>query len=441
VREKIPISRLIDGLREARIYDSHTMRKLDVLTAAMEGPSEISKKERTVTEDLFSRLIEKVGKNGFIEFEALAPQDSIKRGERVRCSVAQFLGFGNMGPVYEVRVNNQPYALKIYSAAEVKDMTNVHGRFGLAGVLQELESQEGGAFLSDLGKTVLARKAKGTYGSCKRVVKIHNVGSDAPYMFVLMDMLAVDPINRVDLGALGGDALDLVSWAVDCAVGLCTLHVEERRLHLNIRPEAFIKQEIKGDKRLPIYTFFHFPTKFSRRPDGPSAGTSFILVDHFDTSVPVTDKTPKGLGAVGSWLYLPPEQILQLLRSLREDYDRYVEQKAEADQVKTIRLKRSQMDDIWALGLTFYQLFSGGKLPIKQATTLADMVNSVLLTKFDFSSVPHPFRELTEALLAKNPKDRFQLTLKGCPEKLCDRGVLGEAILYKLEQIGIEHGD
>jgi serine/threonine protein kinase len=440
VREKIPISRLIDGLREAGIYDSHTMRKLDVLTAAREGPPEISQKERTVTQGLFSRLIEKIGRDGLIEFEALAPQDNIKRGEKVRCSVARFLGFGNMGPVYEVRVANQTYALKIYSAAEVKDLTDVHGRFGLAGVLQELESQEGGAFLSDLGKTVLARKPKGTYGSCKRVVKIHNVGSDPYYMYVLMDMLAVDPINRVDLGALGGDALDLVSWAVDCAVGLCTLHVEEHRLHLNIRPEAFIKQEIKGDKRLPIYTFFHFPKKFPRRPDGPSASTDFILVDHFDTSTQVADKAPKGLGTVGSWLYLPPEQILQLLRSLREDYERYVEQKAEVKQVKTIRLRRSQMDDIWALGLTYYQLFSGGKLPIKQATNLADMVNSVLLTRFDFSAVPHPLRELTAALLAKDPKERFQLTFKDCPEKLRNRSVLGEAILCRLEQIGIELG-
>jgi serine/threonine protein kinase len=117
-----------------------------------------------------------------------------------------------------------------------------------------------------------------------------------------------------------------------------------------------------------------------------------------------------------------------------------VEQKAEVSELKTISLRRSQMDDIWALGLTYYQLFSGGKLPIKQATNLAEMVNSVLLTKFDFSPVPPHFRELTRALLAKDPKERFQLTFQGCPEKMRDRGVLGEAILYRLEQIGIEHG-
>ena len=98
------------------------------------------------------------------------------------------------------------------------------------------------------------------------------------------------------------------------------------------------------------------------------------------------------------------------------------------------------MDDIWALGLTYYQLFSGGKLPIQQARTLAGMVNSVLLTKFDFSPVPHQFRELTSALLAKDPKERFQLILKGCPEKIRDRRVLAEAILFKLSKLGWNKG-
>ena len=228
-----------------------------------------------------------------------------------------------MGPVYAVRVNNQPYALKIYSADQVKDITEFHGRFGLAGALEVLEGQDAGASLADLGKKILRKKPMGTYGNCNKLVKIHNVGIDNDYMYVLMDMLAVDPINKVDLGLLGGDDLDLMSWAVDCAVGLCTFHVEERRLHLNIRPEAFIKREVKGVKRRPIYTFFHFPKKFHRSPNGPSAKSDFILVDHFDTSIEVADKALKGLGTVGSWLYLPPEQILQLLRLLREDYDPY----------------------------------------------------------------------------------------------------------------------
>ncbi len=437
MREKIPISRLIESLREINLYDSHTMRKLDVLTAAREGPPEISQKERIAIQELFSPLTEKVSTDGLIQFNALAPQEKIKRGEKINCEVTRFLGFGNMGPVYSVRVDNQPYALKIYSADEVKDMTEFHGRFGLAGVLQEVESQGAEASLSHLGKKILARKAKETYGSCKRVVKIHNVGSDSKYMYVLMDMLAVDPINRVDLTAVGGDVLDLISWAVDCAVGLCALHVEERRLHLNIRPEAFIKREVKGAKRLPVYTFFHFPKKFNRSPDGPSSKTDFILVDHFDTSIEVGDKARKGIGTVGSWLYLPPEQILELLRLLRADYDRYIGQKAERAHFKTILLKRSQMDDIWALGLTYYQLFSGGKLPVHQAKTLAGMVNSVLLTEFDFSPVPHPFRELTRALLTKDPKERFKLILKGCPDKIQDRRVLAEAILFKLEEIGV----
>jgi len=95
------------------------------------------------------------------------------------------------------------------------------------------------------------------------------------------------------------------------------------------------------------------------------------------------------------------------------------------------------MDDIWALGLTYYQLFSGGKLPVQQARTQAGMVNSVLLTEFDFSPVPHPFRELTSALLTKDPKELLKLILKGCPEKMRNRKVLAEAILFKLEQIGL----
>ena len=436
MREKIPISRLIDCLRETRVYDSHTMRKLDILTAGREGPPEISQKERNAIRNLFSPLTEKIKRDGLIQFRVLAAQEKIKRGEKIDCVVTGFLGFGNMGPVYAVRVDNRSYALKIYSADEIKGITEFHGRFGLAGVLQELENQDAGASLTDLGKKILARKAKETYGSCKRVVKIHNVGSDNDYMYVLMDMLAVDPINRVDLALMGGDAHDLISWAVDCAVGLCTLHVEERRLHLNIRPEAFIKREVKGPQRLPVYSFFHFPKKFHRSPDGPSAKTDFILVDHFDTSIEVADKVRKGLGTVGSWLYLPPEQILELLRLLREDYDRYVGQKPDSEHFKTILLRRSQMDDIWALGLTYYQLFSGGKLPVQQARTLAGMVNSVLLTEFDFSVVPDPFRELTRALLTKDPKERFKLILKGCPEKIRERKVLAEAILYKLEQIG-----
>jgi len=414
------------------------MRKLDVLTAAREGPPEISQKERTATQRLFSRLTEQISRDGLIQFKALAPHEKIKRGEKITCELTQFLGFGNMGPVYAVRVNNQPYALKIYSADQVKDITEFHGRFGLAGALEGLEGQDVGASLADLGKKILRKKPMGIYGNCNKLVKIHNVGIDNDYMYVLMDMLAVDPINRVDLGLLGGDALDIISWAVDCAVGLCALHVEERRLHLNIRPEAFIKREVKGAKRRPIYTFFHFPKKFHRSPDGPSAKSDFILVDHFDTSIDVADKARKGIGTVGSWLYLPPEQILQLLRLLREDYDRYVEEKAEAPHFKTILLRRSQMDDIWALGLTYYQLFSGGKMPIQQARTLAGMVNSVLLTEFDFSFVPDPFRELTRALLAKDPKERFRSTLKGCPEKIRDRKVLAEAVLFKLEQIGME---
>jgi len=144
VREKIPISKLINCLREVRVYDSHTMRKLDILTAATEGPPEISQKERTATQGLFSPLTEQISRDGLIQFKALAPHEKIRPGEKITCALTQFLGFGNMGPVYAVRVNNQPYALKIYSADHVKDLTEFHGRFGLAGALDGLEGQDAG---------------------------------------------------------------------------------------------------------------------------------------------------------------------------------------------------------------------------------------------------------------------------------------------------------
>ena len=94
MREKIPISKLINCLREVRVYDSHTTKKLDILTAASEGPPEISQKERTATQDLFSPLTEQISRDGLIQFKVLAPQEKIKRGEKITCALTQFLGFG-----------------------------------------------------------------------------------------------------------------------------------------------------------------------------------------------------------------------------------------------------------------------------------------------------------------------------------------------------------
>lgn len=163
------------------------------------------------------------------------------------------------------------------------------------------------------------------------------------------------------------------------------------------------------------------------------------MVDHLDTSVDLSDKGPKGLATVGSWPFLPPEQILQLLRTLRTHHDIYVEKRtALGEERPSIKLKRTQMDDIWALGLTFYQFLCGGENPFGRPKTLADMVNSILLTKFDFSPLDPMIRDLISSMLEKDPMKRFQRILDGCPEKIKSRKVLAEALLYKLEAIGLQ---
>ena len=161
------------------------------------------------------------------------------------------------------------------------------------------------------------------------------------------------------------------------------------------------------------------------------------MVDHLDNSVDIGDSSPKGLGTIGSWAFIPPEAILSLLQVLREDYQQHIQQRKPVQGEKAIRIKRSQMDDIWALGVTFYQFLSGGKFPFGEPKTLADLVHSVLLTKFDFSTIDPRLRELVAAMLDKDPKRRLQRLLEGCPEKMQARRVLAEAILYKLEDIAL----
>ncbi len=446
---------MIEALKTTGLYDPYTHRKLHVLASTFMGADEISGKERVVIELLFKKHIEEITAQGKIRFRSLIagakPQvrgytgrdpkkDKKLRPDEVICQVQQFLGFGNMGPVYAVTVDGKPHALKIYSAREIKDVVDIHGKFGLGGILYDLEERDPSERLSSLGQNVLDRKERGVYGRSRRIVKVHDVGIEGDYMYLLMDLLDVDPISKLDPASLGGDLMDLVSWAVDCTVGLCHLHVEERRLHLNIRPEAFIKQTVKDGKRQPKYTYFFYPKTFSRTPGGPSNTTEFIMVDHFDNSVDVADKEPKGLATVGSWLFLPPEQILQLLKELKEDYGNYVERGTPVNAQRTIKLKRSQMDDVWALGLTLYQFLAGGKSPFGEPGNLAHMVNSILLTKFDFSPIEVRFRDLLASMLDKDPKKRFQRLLAGCPERVISRKVLAEAVLYKLEMLAMDYG-
>jgi len=436
--QKIPIHQLIDELRKVGSYDLYTQTKLDLLVSTFTGATEISQKERLVTRQTFGSFIEAVSYKNEIRFVDLSDCGKGPHGAKVTCQVTRFLGFGNAGPVYAVSVEGQPFALKVYSAAGLSEMMQTHGTFGLKGVLFDKDKEGGSPGLSDLGQKVLARKAKGVYGRCNRIVKIHKVGQEGGYLYLLMDLLEGDPISKVDPAQMGGELVDLVAWAVDCAVGLCNLHVEERRLHLNIRPEAFIRKVRKQGDRLPKYTFFHYPKQYFRPESSPCLNTEFIMVDHLDNSVDIADSSPKGLGTVGSWAFVPPEAILSLLQVLRSDYEQYVQNKMPVEAKKTIRVKRSQMDDIWALGMTYYQFLCEGRFPFGEPKTLADMVHSVLLTKFDFSMIDPRLRDLVASMLDKDPKKRFQRLLEGCPDKIQSRRVLAEAILYKLEEIALQ---
>jgi serine/threonine protein kinase len=439
-RGKIPISKLVDELIQVGLYDRHTQARLTILASTYREAGDISRKERMLIERVFANHIDNIKKSGQIRLLSMAGVDKSLFSGEITCAVKEFLGFGNQGPVYSVLVNKQPFALKLYSARELKDVMLAHGSFGLGGILHEVENRGEHTVLTNLGQKVLARKAKGVYARCKKMVRIHSIGVEDDFMYVLMDMLAVDPIHKLDPAKIGGDPVDMASWSADCAIGLCQLHLEERRLHLNIRPEAFIRKNVDKADRLPKYTFFHYPQMYNRRSDSLCFTTKFVMVDHLDNSVEIADKGLKGLGTVGSWLYIPPEAIIQLLKTLRDDYETYVEKRQPFEEVRSVKLKRTQMDDLWALGLTLYEFLSGGKKPYGEPQSLTDMVNSILLTKFDFSPIHPAFRDLLSAILEKEPRRRFQRIMDGCPEKIVSRKVLAEAVLYKLEKIGLECG-
>lgn len=434
--EKIHAELLIQELSSGGVYDPVSIEKLAVLIRSRAECNEISRRERVLTAKVFRDRMQQIEKEGKIRFRALTRTKTT--GDVVDCQVSQFLGYGNMGPVFAVSVDRQPFALKIYSSFELQDIMRTHGHFGLAGMLQDLAQEDGQTFLSKFGQKILAKKPSGVYARCKKIVKIHNVGDDGNYIYILMDLLGVDTLNRVDFDLLGCDLFDLGLWAIDCAVGLCHLHIEERRLHLNVRPEAFVRRDVKDGDRLPKYSFFQFPKKYPRRTGTPSLTTEFVLVDHFDTSISASDREPKGLGTVGSWLFVPPENIMQLLKALRQDHTRFIVQGEALETERTVKLKRSQMDDIWALGLTLYLLLSKGRPPFRTPTTATEMINSVLLSKFDFTLIPPQFRPLLEAMLDKVPAQRFQRLLDGCPDNIISRKVMAEAVLYKLETAAME---
>jgi serine/threonine protein kinase len=435
--EKVSVEHLIAELAVRGLYDRKTLERLALLVNPFKEADDISRKERTFIEKTFHDQIQQINDQGKISFRALARTQDSSPGAVVTCHAVDFLGYGNMGPVFAVTVNDKSFALKIYSAPEIQDVVRIHGPLGLGGMLQDLAHEDSPTFLNKLGQKVLSRKPAGVYARSKKIVRIHNVGQEGDYIYLLMDLLAVDTINRVDPARLGGNLIDLVSWATDCTLGLCHLHVEERRLHLNVRPEAFVRRELQGRERLPRFTFFNFPQKYCLPEGSPSLNTEFVMVDHFDTSIDVRYREPTGLGTVGSWLFIPPEVILQLLKSLKADYTHHVLKRVPVDHQRSINLKRSQMDDIWALGLTLYQFLSGGRLPFRDSKSLGEMINSILLSKFDFSPIPPYFRPLIEAMLTKDTSVRFQRVFDGCPDNIKSRKVMAEAILYKLEALSL----
>lgn len=434
--DKIHITKLVKAMLNIGLYEETTERRLAVLASEIGGFNDIDRKERAVIQEMFFEEVNRISESGEVTFTALASGDKdVPRG-RTRCDVKELLGFGNTGPVYAVEVEGKPLALKLYSARHIKEIVRVHGKFGLGGILVELDKQDRPTVLSDLGQRVLSKKPKGIYARNKRIVKVHTVGVEGGIMYILMDLLDVDPISRINTEAMGADLADLVAWAIDCVVGLCHLHIEERRLHLNIRPEAFIRQTVR-EARIPKYTFFSYPKKIHRPEGGPSEQYEFIMVDHLDNSVEIDDASPKGLMTVGSWLYLSPECVLHLVQTLRDDYKKYVERKERIMSVESIRMKRTQLDDVWALGLTLYPIFTGGKSPFGETKTLGDMVNQVLLSKIDLSDVDPRVSHVLGAMLEKDPKKRYQRVLEGCPEKVVSKGVLAEALLYKFEDVSL----
>jgi serine/threonine protein kinase len=434
--EKIHVERLIHDLSAAGVYDPVSAEKLAVLVRTTVESNEISRRERVLTEKVFRERMLQIKREGKICFRRFARAKAAN--DLVNCQANKFLGYGNMGPVFAVSIDQQQFALKIYSSFELQDMMRIHGNFGLAGMLKDLANEDSPTFLSNFGQKILAKKPSGVYARCRKIVKIHSVGEDGNYIYLLMDLLGVDTLNRMASDLEARDLLDLCLWAVDCAVGLCQLHVEERRLHLNIRPEAFVRRNVTEGDRLPKFTFFHFPRKYSHDKEALSRKTEFVLVDHFDNSVNASDHDPKGLGTVGSWLFVPPETLMQLLRNLRDDHTRFIIQREALEEERTVKLKRSQMDDIWSFGLTLYQFLSGGRLPFKAPTTVTELINSVLLSKFDFSPIPQQFRNLLEAMLDKEPAQRFQRVLEGSPDDIRSRRVMAEAVLYKLEVVALE---
>ncbi len=430
--EKISVSRLIEDLEAKGVYDFLTQRKLETLNKDAVTASSIWEKERFQTQRVFSEYLEKLETDGFLTFKPLVKWELNNAKGMALCEIDRFLGYGNEGPVYSVNIKGKPFALKLYSAAELNYLAKAHGRYGLGGFLLDVQSIDV-MDLSKLGAEILSKKEKGIYARSKKIVQLHNVGVVDNLVCLVMDLLDVDPISKLKPLEMGAAPEDTIAWAIDCAIGLCQLHLEEQRLHLNIRPEAFIRRSRQKEKRLPKYTFFHYPKAYKRSEGSMAQEIEFIMVDHMDNSVETSDKNAKGMATFGAWTHLAPETLMTTLKSLREDYETYIQKGESVQSPLTIKAHRTQMEDIWALGLTLYQFLADGKYPFGDLTNLSEMVNSILLKPIDFSLVPDHMAEIIKILLEKDPKKRYQALMKGLPSEISQRKSAAQALLYRLE--------
>lgn len=73
------------------------------------------------------------------------------------------------------------------------------------------------------------------------------------------------------------------------------------------------------------------------------------------------------------------------------------------------RTIRGEQTDLWALGITFFQLITG-RTPYEQCTNLVELKEAILNEPIDFSLIKAlGAREVVAGLLDKDPITRFTL--------------------------------
>ena len=73
------------------------------------------------------------------------------------------------------------------------------------------------------------------------------------------------------------------------------------------------------------------------------------------------------------------------------------------------RIIRGEKTDMWALGITFYQLITG-RLPYENAKNPFELREAILHDDIDFSKIKKPeARQVIRSLLQKDPNDRASI--------------------------------